>query len=484
MRSYAIKLSVAVDFVFAMIRLASKASFPVLDACNIYGRLPVCKAANLSILPCPGIVRESKAVMYSLPFGESSLACRLNAELICHRLTAPVPDEIAAVRDALRRPIGTPPLGEIVRPGESVALIVNDITRLTRSDLMLPPLVEELNAAGIPDDRITVVFALGIHRPQTREERRRILGDELFRRLRAIDHDAFDEANLVPIGDTSFGNRVAINRTVWESDRILLTGEIIYHLIAGYSGGRKSLVPGVAAATTTTFNHNMIFDPRCRSGVLEGNPAHEDLLEAARLADPDFILNLVLSPEGNLVRAVAGHMEHAHREGCRAVDRMLRADLDEPYDFIVASAGGYPLDIDLRQAHKGLENAVQALRPGGTILFYAECPSGSGHPAIDEYAWQYAGDAEMEQALRRKFEVGGHKAWWLARLGRLYHVHLVSTLPEAFVRRFGFHPVAPQDHQRVLGTLIAEAGRSARIGVLPYSGFTLPFIANQEVIPA
>lgn len=422
--------------------------------------------------------------MYLLPFGESTLAVDIEAQLISHRPSAAESNEVEAVYEALRNPIGAPPLRDVVHPGESVALIVNDITRLTRSELMLPPLVEELNAAGVPDERITIVFALGIHRPQTPAERRRIVGDDLYQRLRSIDHDAFDEANLVPVGDTSFGNRVEINRTVWESDRIILTGEIIYHLIAGYSGGRKSLVPGVAGARTTTFNHNMIFDPRCRSGVLQGNPAHEDLLEAARLAEPDFMLNLVLSPEGRLVRAVAGDMEEAHREGCRAVDAMLRADLTGPFDLIVASAGGYPLDIDLRQAHKGLENAVQALRPGGVILFYAECPSGSGHPAVDEYAWKYSSDAEMEAALRVKFEVGGHKAWWLARLGRLYNVYLVSTLPGDFVRRFGFHPITPEDHQRTLDGLLAAAGVEARVGVLPYSGFTLPFIANEEAIPA
>ncbi|MBL8173530.1 MAG: nickel-dependent lactate racemase [Bryobacterales bacterium] len=421
--------------------------------------------------------------MHSLPFGESSLTVALDAPLIRHRSIAAAADEIAEVRRALRHPTGTAPLREMVRRGESVAIIVNDITRLTRSELMLPLLVEELSAAGVRDSDIVIVFALGIHRPQTDGERRRIIGDDLYRRLRSIDHDAFDEANLVHIGDTSFGNRVEINRTVWEADRIVLTGEIIYHLIAGYSGGRKSLVPGVASARTTTFNHNMIFDPRCRSGALEGNPAHEDLLEGARLAEPDFILNLVLSPEGQLVRAVAGDMEQAHREGCKVVDAMLRADLDAPFDLIIASAGGYPLDIDLRQAHKGLENAVQALRPGGAILFYAECPSGSGHPAIDEYAWRYGGDAEMEQALRETFAVGGHKAWWLARLGRLYNVHLVSTLPGEFVRRFGFHPVSPERHVEALAELTAAAGSGARIGVLPYSGFTLPFIANQEAMP-
>ncbi|MBL8232350.1 MAG: nickel-dependent lactate racemase [Bryobacterales bacterium] len=417
--------------------------------------------------------------MFSLPFGETTLDVSVDAQLIRHRDVAPEPDEAAAIRDAIRNPIGCAPLTDIVKPGERVALIVNDITRLTRSELMLPPLVECLNTAGIPDHDILIVFALGIHRPQTPEERRRILGDGLYQRLRAVDHDAFDESNLVNIGTTSFGNVVEINRHVLDADRIVLTGEIIYHLIAGYSGGRKSLVPGVAGARTTTFNHNMIFDPRCRSGVLEGNPSHEDLMEACRMVEPDFLLNVVLSPEGRLVKAVAGHWEHAHREGCKAVDAMLRADLDEPFDLIIASAGGYPLDIDLRQAHKGLENAVQALKHGGSILFYAECPSGSGHPSFDEYIAKYANDREMEAALRRKFEVGGHKAWWIARLGRMFDVHLVSTLPEDFVRRCHFHPVPPGSHQRRATEL---AARSRRIGVLPYSGFTLPFVERKEMV--
>lgn len=417
-------------------------------------------------------------MLFSLPFGESELTVECAADLIRHSEVAPIADEPAAIRHVLENPIRSSALRDIVHPGESVALIVNDITRLTRSELMLPPVVETLNAAGIPDENILVVFALGIHRAQTADERKRILGDALYRRLRSVDHDAYDHANLVTIGKTSFGNTVEINRRVWDADRVILTGEIIYHLIAGYSGGRKSLVPGVAGARTTTFNHNMIFDPRCRSGVLDGNPAHEDLVEACRLFEPDFILNVVLSPEGRLVKAVAGHYERAHREGCAAVDRMLRADLDAPYDLIIASAGGYPLDIDLRQAHKGLENAVQALRPGGSILFYAECRSGAGHPAIEEYAARYATDGEMEQALRKNFEIGGHKAWWIARLGRLYDVHLVSTLPEDLVRRCHLHPVRPEDHQPQVRKLMERSGTGARVGVLPYSGFTLPFVSQ------
>jgi nickel-dependent lactate racemase len=418
-----------------------------------------------------------------LPYGKASLKVSVPGNRLVPREANPIGDETRALMDALENPIGTAPLRQIARPGERVAIIVNDITRLTRTDLMLPPIVATLNAAGIPDADIFIAFALGIHRRQTDGERKLILGEEIYSRIRCFDHISTDEANLVEIGTTSFGNRVEINREVWEADRIILTGEIVYHLIAGYSGGRKSLAPGVAGFRTTTFNHRMIFDPDCRSGKLDGNPAHEDLLEACRMADPDFIVNVVLSPQGNLIRVVAGHYDLAHREGCRTVDRMMRVEVDQPYDLIVASAGGFPLDIDLRQAHKGLENACRALRPGGSILFYAECPNGAGIRSFEEYVRRYDDDFAMREALSREFVVGGHKAYWVARLGRLYNVHLVSGLDPDFVRRCHFAPVSPAEHEEALRNLLHEAGPDARVAAIPYSGVTLPAVRiAQEVL--
>lgn len=419
-------------------------------------------------------------IQHDLPYGKTRLKVSLSADLLAPRKTAAIADEKRAVLDAMENPIGRPPLGRIVRPGERVAIVVNDITRLTRTDLLLPPIIQTLNAAGIPDRDIFIVFALGIHRPQTDAERELIVGKEIYSRIRSFDHISTDDAALVEIGTTSFGNRVEINREVWDADRIILTGEIIYHLIAGYSGGRKSLAPGVAGFRTTTFNHRMIFDPNCRSGKLDGNPAHEDLLEACRMADPDFIVNVVLDPEGVLIRVVAGHYDLAHREGCRTVDRMLRTEIEQPYDLVVASAGGFPLDIDLRQAHKGLENACQALRPGGSILFYAECPNGAGIGTFEDYIRRYGGDREMRAALERDFVVGGHKAYWVARLGRLYDVHLVSGLDGEFVRRCHFQPVSPADHQPALEQLLRKAGPSARVAVMPYAGFTLPAVQTRK----
>jgi len=415
-----------------------------------------------------------------LPFGKKFLRAELRADRILPRRVAGPADEHEAVRQALEQPIATPPLAEIVRPRETVAILVNDVTRLARTDLMLPPLVATLNQAGVRDEDILVVYALGNHRPQTEAERRRLIGEGMFQRLRTLEHDARDEANLVTVGRTSFGNVVQINRRVLEVERIILTGEIIHHLIAGYSGGRKSVVPGVAGFNTTTYNHRMILDSRCRSGVLEGNPAHEDMLEGCRMVEPDFMVNLVLTPAGKLVRVVAGHYDLAHREGCRAVDAMLRVEVDQPYDLVVASAGGHPLDIDLRQAHKGLENACRCLRPGGAILYYAECVNGAGSGPLEEFLWRYGNPEAMERALHENFVIGGHKAWWLARLGRRFDVHLVSRLDAALVRRCGFESVPPEEHAGRLRELLGKAGTAARVAAIPGAGFTLPALRGEK----
>jgi len=409
----------------------------------------------------------------SIPYGEACFSLELEAELIEPAAAAPAAEQSAVIREALDRPIGAARLEEVVRPGESVAVIVNDITRPARSDLFLPPLVERLNRAGIADRDIFIVFALGTHRPHTPEEQRRIVGREIFRRIRLYDHDAAEEANLVTAGVTRAGNRVQINRRVWEADRIVLTGAIVEHRIAGYSGGRKSLAPGVAGESTIRFNHRLALDPRCRPGVLEGNPAHEDLLQACALAEPDFLFNVIVSPQGELLAAVAGHFDGAHREGCRLAERLLTTPVSGRFDVVIASAGGWPLDIDLRQAHKGMENAAKLLRPGGALFYYAACRDGLGSPHIEEYLRRYRSAAAMEAALRENFVVGGHKALWLAQLGESYRVHLVSELAPGQVRRCGFEALAPAEQEAGLGKLLA-ARPSARVAVMPYANLTVP----------
>jgi nickel-dependent lactate racemase len=418
-----------------------------------------------------------------LKYGQGAQSVYLPGEIACETLMpnglSPLADPTAAVLDALRHPIGTPPLRQIVRAGERVAVLVNDITRLVHSEVFLPLLLDELNAAGVPDRDIFVVFALGIHRRQTVEEQHRIVGEEVAQRIALYDHDCYHEQNLIHIGRTSRGNEVWINRKVHEADRVILTGEIIHHLIAGYSGGRKSLVPGVAGEGTTTFNHRFILDPRCRSGVLDGNPVHEDLMEACRMFDPDFLLNVVLNPRGQLVRVVAGHYEHAHRVGCQTVDRIYRVAIEKPYDLILASAGGFPFDIDLRQAHKGMENAARALRAGGVLVYFAECRDGAGHQAFEEWVGKLSSSAEMERDLRSKFVVGGHKAYWVVRLGENARIYLFSRLPDEFVRRCHLHPASAP--QAVIDAELAHLRPGGRVAHIPYAGLTLPDVVSEPV---
>jgi len=415
-------------------------------------------------------------------YGDSVRSVRLASGLKCDQLATKrlpaIPNPAEAIRVALRNPIGTLPLRELVHPGERVAVIVNDITRLVHSEVFLPVLIDELNSAGIPDGDIFIVFALGIHRRQSPEEQAGIVGEEIANRIALYDHDCYDRDNLVNLGRTSRGNEVWINRKVYEADRVILTGEIIYHMIAGYSGGRKSLVPGVAGAQTITFNHKLILDPRCRTGVLDGNPAHEDLLEACRMFEPDFLLNVVLGPEGKLAHVVAGHYEQAHRVGCQAVDQMYQIPFEEPYDMVLASAGGFPFDIDLRQAHKGLENAAKALRKGGVLICFAECRDGAGHPVFAQWVENFSNSSEMEKALRSDFVVGGHKAYWIARLGEQARIVLVSDLPESFVRSCHLEPAS--DPQAVIESGLLKMRADARIAYIPHAGFTLPVPAEER----
>jgi nickel-dependent lactate racemase len=416
----------------------------------------------------------------ALKFGHSQREIVIPNEFSCDVLdgvpSKPLPSPEEAVRDALAYPIEAKPLRNLVKAQDRVVIVVNDITRLVHTDVFLPVVVQELNRAGIPDRQISVVFALGLHRGQTAEERRAIIGDAMAARLRVYDHDAFDGANLVSVGQTSRGNEVWINRRVHEADFVILTGEIIYHLLAGYSGGRKGLVPGVAGAQTITFNHGMFMDRNARCGVLEGNPIHEDLLEAARLYKPGFILNVVLHPQGGFSRVVAGDMEHAHRAGCRAVDALYKVEVPEPYDLVIASAGGFPFDIDLRQAHKGLENATRVLRPGGTLLFLAECPDGAGARALEEWLEKYSSSAEMEAELQHNFKVGNHKAYWIARLGERYKILCYSKLADRLVRQTHMVPVI--DPQQALDETLAALRPGARIVCIPHSGLTLPHVAG------
>ena len=215
-------------------------------------------------------------------------------------------DPLAVIRHALANPIDSPPLSKVVRPGEKACIVVNDITRLTKSEVFIPVIVNELNSAGISDADITILYANGLHRLMNEEEKKQIVGENVYGRVKTIQNDGI-KSKFAYVGTTSRGNQIYVNKAVIDADKVILTGGIIMHHLAGYGGGRKSIIPGVAKKETVLFNHRMMVDARAEAGHLEGNPIHEDAMEGCALVAPDFLFNVVLDHQGKIAGAVAGH---------------------------------------------------------------------------------------------------------------------------------------------------------------------------------
>jgi nickel-dependent lactate racemase len=325
----------------------------------------------------------------------------------------------ADVSGFLASPIGpagaTPAVFDLVRPGESVCFVVSDHTRRTAADLVFPLLLDGLTRKGCSPADMRILVASGIHRRPTQDELAGILGPKVFREFdgRIFLHDPDNEAELVDVGTTPRGHRVRVNRRAVKADRLILLGAATYHYHAGFGGGRKSLVPGVAARETIAHTHSLTLDPTADRihpnvgpGILDGNPVSEEMLAGARLCDPDCIVNTVLAPDGTLVAAFSGDLDAAHRAACRKVEEVSRVNLAEPADLVIASAGPATNWI---QSHKAFFNAHRAVKPGGCVVLLAPCPEGLGDERFRE--WVRRPDlATIFRELRRAPEVLGQTA--------------------------------------------------------------------------
>lgn len=329
------------------------------------------------------------------------------------------PFSAAAIDQALDHPVWTQgvtqPVEHCIYPGESVCLVVSDQTRKTAAHLVLPVLLRRLEGRGCRLRDFFILVATGIHRPPTSAELDKILGSELRAAFagRIFMHNPDDAAGLVPIGQTRRGHAVCLNRRAVEADRLVLLGAATYHYHAGFGGGRKALIPGLAGRSTIAYNHSLTLDPQqdcIRSGVeigcLDANPVAEEMLESARLHPPDFIVNTVLTPSGCLAGVFAGDLDLAHRAACRLVEKIARVDIREPADFVVAAASGAGNWI---QAHKALFNASRAVREAGRIVLLAPCPEGLGDERFRYWVTRGA-LAEIYRGLRQSPEVNGQTA--------------------------------------------------------------------------
>lgn len=386
-----------------------------------------------------------------------------------------VPDAGAEARRALGQPIGSAGLRELVWAGARVAVVVSDKTRPSPTGVLLPPVLEELRSGGVREGDITVVFALGIHPPHTEAEKRTLVGQDVFDRLRCVDSL---EDGFVPVGITSRGTPVEVSRPVAEADLVVATGNIEFHYFAGYSGGAKALIPGVASRKTILPNHAMQTLPGAEAGRLAGNPVREDLEEAAAYLPPAFLVNVVLNAQKAVVECFAGDLRAAHRAGCALVDQTYKREIPEPADIVIASAGGHPKDINVYQAQKALDNAICAARPGGAVILLAACPEGLGEETLARWLAEATAPQELVDRLKVRFELGGHKAAAIARAVLRARVYLVSTLEQDVVRELFFVP-APSVGEAVAMAL-EEAGGKGRILVMPSGGSTLPVCADRR----
>lgn len=285
-------------------------------------------------------------------------------------------DETGALCEALRQPIGSPPLRSLVSSHDTVAIVFSDLTRPQPRERMLPVLLDEL--AHVPRDNIVLINALGTHRPNTTAELEAMLGRHVLHNYRVVQHDAWNTDNLTHIGTTRFGHDVSVNSTYMRATRKILTGFIEPHFFAGFSGGPKSVMPGLANQRAVLGNHDagMIGHPQATWGVTEGNPIWEEMLEIALATKPDFLCNVSINRDRQITGVFAGDLLAAHRAGTAFVKSKALVPVPAPFDIVITTNSGFPLDLNLYQAVKGMSAAAQIVKPGGSIIIAAECWDG------------------------------------------------------------------------------------------------------------
>ena len=327
--------------------------------------------------------------------GRLTVALPDGARVLRCRAIKPVGDPAGAVVEALRRPIGAPPLRELARGRRRACIVVSDVTRPVPYRVLLPPLLAELD--GLVES-VTILVATGTHRASTPDEKLEMFGPDVVGRVSIVDHDSRDPSAVVALdGRTSSGTVPRLHRAYVESDLKIPTGLVEPHFMAGYSGGRKALFPGLTDLRSVQRFHGPQFleDPCAASGVLAGNPCHREATEVARLAGADFILNVALDLERRIVGVFAGDLEAAFAAAVEQVDAFCRVEADEPADVVVTSGGGYPLDKTFYQTVKGMVGALPAVREGGAILIASACSEGIGNPEYADLMLRYDGRHEQ-----------------------------------------------------------------------------------------
>ncbi len=417
-----------------------------------------------------------------LAYGKTGLDVNLpddaNITLVAPQYVPALPDPADAVRRALQAPIGARPLREWAKPSSRVGIVFSDLTRPTPLQVLLPALRAEL--AHVPDENIVLFNGTGTHRTNTDAELRTMLGDEIPKRYRIVQNDSTDHPSHVCVGTTATGNAVLMHRDFVECDVRILTGFIEPHIFAGFSGGGKAVMPGLAHLETILRNHNArnLDDPRASWGVTDGNPVLDEVRAAVGMVEPVFLLNITLNRDKAITRIFAGDLTHAHAQGCAFVKQTAMRALPEPFDIVVTTNSGYPLDLNLYQSVKGMSAAKQICKRGGSIVMASQC--WDGIPDHGEYANLLRDAQDLESLLQTVRAPGYAKCdQWEAQLHALILLHADVYMYSDYLTdaQLGWARLKrSRDIAATLAELCVRYGRDARICVLPEGPQTIPFI--------
>ena len=427
---------------------------------------------------------------YNFKYGHGSVSLSLNEADILAELhgteTPPISDIRSALFASLEQPIDSAPLRQRVRPGDRVALVISDMTRFwMRQDLVIPHLVDYLiDECGVQPEHLTIVVANGTHIGGDEQELRTLVTDGVYNRVRVKNHDC-EAKDLAYLGTTPHETPVWIDRTAAEADLVVCLGAATHHVMAGFGGGRKSILPGISGLETIRHNHAYSLDstklrtnPAIGNGVLAGNPLHEDMTEVCAKINPAFLVNMVFSPEGDLHEVVAGHWYKAWEKGCHDLLAMAGVHIKEQADVVIASAGGSPKDINLYQSCKAHMNAVFAVKPGGYLILTLDCPD-IKEPAIFTDWFSKSDILSFEKEVRADFSIPAFVAFKTRCIVNSLHTYLV-TRPEnfEFVRATGQIPVASLEEawNMVQADLAEKNKKDYTITVMGHASATLPIL--------